>query len=51
MRKEKRAEERSKVCEVCGEEFTATRRDSKTCSDGCRQKAYRRRKKEVKQNR
>jgi hypothetical protein len=50
MRKEKRAEERSKVCEVCGEEFTATRRDSKTCSDGCRQKAYRRRRKEAQQD-
>jgi hypothetical protein len=49
VRKEKRAEERRKVCEVCGEEFTATRRDAKTCSVGCKQKAYRRRKKEVKQ--
>jgi hypothetical protein len=46
-RKEKRAEERKKVCEICGEEFTATRRDTKTCSAGCKQKAYRRRKKEV----
>jgi hypothetical protein len=51
VRKEKRAEARKKVCEVCGEEFTATRRDSKTCSDRCKQKAYRRRKKEVKQKR
>ena len=51
VRKAKRAEERSKVCEVCGEEFTATRRDSKTCSDGCRQKAYRRRRKEAQQDR
>jgi hypothetical protein len=51
VRKEKRAKERSKVCEVCGEEFTATRRDAKTCSDGCKQKAYRRRKREVKQAR
>jgi hypothetical protein len=49
--KEKRAEERKKVCEVCGEAFTASRRDAKTCSDGCKQKAYRRRKKEVHQNR
>jgi hypothetical protein len=48
---EKRAEELEKVCEVCGERFTATRRDAKTCSDGCKQKAYRRRKKEVQQNR
>jgi hypothetical protein len=51
VRKEKRAEERKKVCEVCGEEFTGTRRDQKTCSDGCRQKAYRRRRKEAQQDR
>lgn len=51
IRKEKRAEERKKACEVCGEEFTATRRDSKTCSDGCRQKAYRQRRKEAQQDR
>ena len=50
LRKQKRAEERKKVCEVCGEEFTASRRDAKTCSDGCNQKAYRRRK-EVRQSR
>lgn len=50
VRKEKRAEERKKVCEVCSEEFTATRRDTKTCSAKCKQKAYRRRKREVKQN-
>jgi hypothetical protein len=50
LRKEKRIEEREKVCEVCGEVFTATRRDAKTCSDGCKQKAYRQRKKEVKEN-
>jgi hypothetical protein len=37
-------------CEVCGEEFIASCRDAKTCSDGCKQKAYRQRKKEVKQN-
>ena len=49
--REKRAEERNKVCEVCGEAFTASRRDAKTCSVGCKQKAYRRRKKEVIQNR
>jgi predicted nucleic acid-binding Zn ribbon protein len=46
LRKEKRAEERKKVCEACGEEFIARRQDEKTCSDGCRQKAYRRRNKE-----
>jgi hypothetical protein len=50
LRKEKRSDEREKVCEVCGEVFTATRRDAKTCSDGCKQKAYRQRKKEVNQN-
>jgi len=50
VRKEKRAEERKTVCKVCGEEFIASRRDAKTCSDGCKQKAYRRRKKEVQQN-
>jgi len=46
LRKETRVEERKKVCEVCGEEFTATRRDQKTCSKACKQKAYRGRKKE-----
>ena len=35
--------EESPVCEVCGEALTATRRDAKTCSAACRQKAYRRR--------
>jgi hypothetical protein len=47
VRKEKRAEECMKVCEVCGEEFIATRRDQKTCSRACKQKAYRRRRKEA----
>ena len=46
LRKDKRAEERKKVCKVCGEEFTATRRDAKTCSKACKQQAYRGRKKE-----
>ena len=32
---------REKVCEVCQESFTATRRDAKTCSAACKQKAYR----------
>jgi hypothetical protein len=50
LRKEKRSEERKKICEVCGEVFTATRRDAKTCSERCKQKVYRRRKKEVNQN-
>jgi hypothetical protein len=51
LREEKKAEARKKVCEVCGEEFTATRRDAKTCSARCKQKAYRQRRKEVKRNR
>lgn len=50
VRKERRTEERKKVCEICGEEFTATQRDQKTCSKACKQKAYRRRKKEVNEN-
>ncbi len=33
--------DRQKVCEVCGEEFTASRRDAKTCSAGCKQEASR----------
>jgi len=36
---------RQKVCEVCSKEFTATRAHTKTCSRGCKQKAYRQRKK------
>jgi NAD-dependent dihydropyrimidine dehydrogenase PreA subunit len=36
-------------CVTCGEEFTASRRDAKICSDGCKQEAYRRREKEVRQ--
>jgi hypothetical protein len=47
LRKDKRAEGREKVCEVCREGFTAKRKDTKTCSEACKQKAYRRRKKEV----
>jgi hypothetical protein len=50
LRKEKRTEERTRVCEVCGEQFVA-RRDAKTCSPKCKQKAYRRRKREVKESR
>ena len=34
---------RQKVCEVCSEEFTATRAHAKTCSPACKQKAYRQR--------
>jgi hypothetical protein len=42
-RNERAARAREKVCEVCGQSFTATRRDAKTCSPACKQKAYRRR--------
>lgn len=50
VRKERRAEERKKICKVCGGEFTAARKDAKTCSAGCKQKAYRQRNKETTQN-
>jgi len=39
----KRKPKERKLCEVCGEEFTAKRVDAKTCSQACKQKAYRRR--------
>ncbi len=42
-RNQRTAQARQKVCEVCGEEFTAKRRDAKTCSPACKQKAYRQR--------
>jgi hypothetical protein len=45
-RSERSARAREKVCEVCGEQFTATRRDAKTCSPACKQKAYRQRQKQ-----
>ena len=35
--------EEAPMCEVCGEALRDTRRDAKTCSAACRQKAYRRR--------
>ena len=37
------AARRQKVCIVCGDSFTATRADAKTCSLACKQKHYRRR--------
>jgi len=40
---ERAAEQRAKVCVVCGKHFTATRRDAVVCSSSCRQKAYRQR--------
>jgi hypothetical protein len=43
--------DRQKVWEIGGENFTASRRNAKICSVGCKQDAYRRRKKEAKQNR
>lgn len=49
-RKERGAVEREKVCEVCGKEFTATRKDAKTCSRGCKQKAYRQRQREARED-
>jgi hypothetical protein len=42
-RNERAAEARRKRCEVCDEIFDATRLDALTCSPGCRQRAYRRR--------
>ena len=50
-RNERNARAREKVCEVCGEGFTASRRDAKTCSPPCKQKAYRRRKQEAEKGR
>lgn len=35
-----------KTCPVCGEAFDGTRRDQVTCSPACRQKAYRRRRRD-----
>ncbi|MDX1568420.1 MAG: hypothetical protein R3223_11510 [Longimicrobiales bacterium] len=40
------ARDREKECKACADEFTASRKDAKFCSDACRQKAYRRRKRE-----
>ena len=34
---------RRRCCSVCGTEFVATRVDAKTCSNACRQRAYRQR--------
>jgi hypothetical protein len=50
LRREQRVEARKKPCEVCGEEFIASRRDAKTCSEKCKQMAYRQRKKETQHN-
>jgi hypothetical protein len=43
--------DRQKVWEICGENFTASRRDAKICSLGCKQEASQQRKKEVNLNR
>lgn len=45
VRSERTAITREKVCEVCDKDFTATRKDQKTCSPACKQAAYRIRKK------
>jgi predicted nucleic acid-binding Zn ribbon protein len=50
-RKERGAVEREKACEVCGKGFTATRKDARTCSPSCKQKAYRQRQREARQDR
>jgi hypothetical protein len=39
----KRAESHKKLCATCGRPFTGSRKDAKTCSPACRQKAYRQR--------
>ena len=41
--KEKRQQALGKICEDCGNPFTASRSDSRHCSDACRQMSYRRR--------
>ena len=45
--RQRRRPKEEKACEVCGEPFTATRRDAKTCSAACKQKKYRQRVKAV----
>lgn len=40
----RRRPKEQKVCKACGESFTATGRDAKTCSPACKQRAYRERK-------
>ncbi len=46
VRNERNARAREKVCEVCEAPFTASRRDARTCSPACKQRAYRLRKAE-----
>lgn len=43
QRHERTAEDRQKVCEVCGAPFMAKNSRAKTCSAACKQKAYRKR--------
>jgi hypothetical protein len=45
QRAKRRVAAREKVCEVCSKGFTASRKDAKTCSPACKQKAYREREK------
>jgi hypothetical protein len=42
-RNERAVQAREKACAVCGEHFSATRRDAETCGSACRQKRHRRR--------
>ena len=45
------AQERELICEVCGQKFTGSHSDTKTCSKKCKQTAYRRRKRGVERSR
>lgn len=45
--RERRNPAHRKLCVGCCKEFTATRRNVKTCSSACRQRAYRTRKQEA----
>lgn len=40
-RKEIKALEKQKECEICGKPYTAKKKDSRYCSNACKQKAYR----------
>jgi putative metallohydrolase (TIGR04338 family) len=41
LRHERGEDDRQKVCQICGTEFTASRADAKTCSPKCRQRLRR----------
>ena len=36
-----------RICEGCGEEFTPTRQDQRSCSSSCRKRLERRRKRDI----